>query len=1451
MDLTGNPYNNTYDPNKKYNMVLAYPGRAPQSRETIEIQSLFLDLIKRLGDVLMKDGSIVSGCQITIDVAKTKATISSGQIYVQGIVHPVDEQTVNITGTGIETIGVKIVEEIVTAEKDNSLYDPAQSYSNYGQAGADRLKQTLKFFKNDPQAYAVYTLQDSTVVENTQPPTVDVLTDVLARRTYDESENYKVRGLKVTVEPFDSESVQVQVSAGKCYVMGYEISKPAPTVVKLPMSKTFKEVQDEPKLYDKDTSTYLLSTAYVRAVTEVVGQSLVSEYVTRGGILGGLDILPNQPVFDIVAVNQGGDWNDTTQTFTGGKTFRKGTDYQLLDNGVDWSIAPSSSDQPTLGSSYKVVYKYNRHFTQYKDFDLYLNPTNGRHYLRFLTDGVKPIHNTTFNVSYTWYLARKDLLYLDKSGIVSYLSGQPDRYGLEKAPETTNYNLALAYLTLPPNSSQVQVVELENTRITMKGIQDIIKRVNTLEYNIAVSDLDNQAESTESATNLSGIITDGFYSFAKADTTHPDYNATMNLFSKEITIPAESVLKQLTLNTALSNVVQKDLYFLAPYTEKVIASQSFASGTMNINPYKVFNTESSISLDPAVDNWIDESTISLPVTISSSDQVTIPAKFVDDWWTSDVQRLLVNTDVNSTTYTGDPTRIFEQASTFMRQIDITITGGKFSPGSDVKCKFDSKEVPLTPATGYEAGAKAGTVKVNADGTVKATFSIPANTTTGTKTVAIYNDSNYAERPFTSSGFTKIFVQSQTTVVNTVQTFQDIYGARNKILQDAINEALSKANSNTERIGSLEDRTSQLEARVAEVETSLSQMVGLAYEIQRETNETRKQALQAQYDSQKALAASSAATAAANEAVRKAELALLASQAAEQQSSLALAVARNADANAQQALNKANEVQAQVGQLQNVQNQLLAKTQQLESTINSSVGNAQTLTAEINALKGQMQTITTSIKVTQNVVHDLAAKSGYDASFLNAGSVNRIDPLAQSFAFTNAVQISSIEVAFYSKGTLPINCQIRELSAGGMPTTKVAGEKLLNASDIILSTDGSKMTKITFNSPVFIEADKDYCFVLITEDTEYQVFTGKLGEKDLASGAVIGKQPYEIGVLFSSSNNISWNVHNDTDLKFNINAVNVVSDATMVFDAIPSTSVSEIVLAVEQLVPENTSIAWEYGVNSSSTWSPLPTFEKTAVYEVANTVKLKCTLKVDPGSSISPTILKSSAAAYAMSRQSRGDYLTKNVVVTIPYGGVKQVVDMSLPTGTSYELQYSIDDGRTWTVNPMTSTQQVDSKFTRFTHESSVVLPPISMTNTRLTPSNSGGTLPNGNYYYVVTAVNSEGETTGVQVNTTITGGNNSGKVTIDLTDIIPEGAVGINIYRGTAPGTASLKYTLSTLPTAPIVDTGSDDQAAATTPPTTNTAAHKPTKFRGRIVLTTTNILNTPKAKRFINIMRV
>jgi hypothetical protein len=96
-----------------------------------------------------------------------------------------------------------------------------------------------------------------------------------------------------------------------------------------------------------------------------------------------------------------------------------------------------------------------------------------------------------------------------------------------------------------------------------------------------------------------------------------------------------------------------------------------------------------------------------------------------------------------------------------------------------------------------------------------------------------------------------------------------------------------------------------------------------------------------------------------------------------------------------------------------------------------------------------------------------------------------------------------------------------------------------------------------------------------------------------------------------------------------------------------------------------------------------------------------------------------------------------------------------------------------------------------------------------TPETTGGTLAAGEYFYKVTALNANGETTGSpEANATTTGATGS----VQLTWTAITGATSYNVYRGTTAGGESVVFNTAT---ASFTDTGAE--GAAGTVPTVNT----------------------------------
>jgi len=152
--------------------------------------------------------------------------------------------------------------------------------------------------------------------------------------------------------------------------------------------------------------------------------------------------------------------------------------------------------------------------------------------------------------------------------------------------------------------------------------------------------------------------------------------------------------------------------------------------------------------------------------------------------------------------------------------------------------------------------------------------------------------------------------------------------------------------------------------------------------------------------------------------------------------------------------------------------------------------------------------------------------------------NRVDPLAQTFFvdLEGGMFITSLDVFFRTKSsTSPMICQLRTVE-NGYPTTTVIpfGEKVLKPADVNISEDATAATNVKFNSPVFLNDQTEYCFVLKALDTGYNAWVSELGGFDVTNVDFrITDQPHS-GVLFKSANASTWTAEQFKDIKFRIN-----------------------------------------------------------------------------------------------------------------------------------------------------------------------------------------------------------------------------------------------------------------------------------------------------------------------------
>jgi hypothetical protein len=172
-------------------------------------------------------------------------SLKNGIIYGKGTFVLHHEQTIVLdafSSSPTKSIGVNIIEKIISSVDDVTLLDPANGSYNFAAPGADRLKlytQLVAFNTSDALSEEFNTLFD--VINGNVSRRYDLnpygeLNKTLANRTYDESGDYTTKDFDFNIrENFDNGlgngglsvtgnagKLSLGISPGKAYVKGYE-----------------------------------------------------------------------------------------------------------------------------------------------------------------------------------------------------------------------------------------------------------------------------------------------------------------------------------------------------------------------------------------------------------------------------------------------------------------------------------------------------------------------------------------------------------------------------------------------------------------------------------------------------------------------------------------------------------------------------------------------------------------------------------------------------------------------------------------------------------------------------------------------------------------------------------------------------------------------------------------------------------------------------------------------------------------------------------------------------------------------------------------------------------------------------------------------------------------------------------------------------------------------------
>lgn len=202
------------------------------------------------------------------------ARIEDGVYFVRGYFVDVFSQEILLdqyNNTPSYRVGLAISEEIIDANDDDSLNDNAQGFSNFAAPGADRFTIKLTLSKkllddlNDDSFIELFRIENGIIRKIKQDTAGSFITEILARRTFDESGNYSLlqynvnaveslndgignQGIylenqKTTDGSSPSEDLGlIKISPGKSYIKGYEVST-SERVIDYPKPRTDKEIK--------------------------------------------------------------------------------------------------------------------------------------------------------------------------------------------------------------------------------------------------------------------------------------------------------------------------------------------------------------------------------------------------------------------------------------------------------------------------------------------------------------------------------------------------------------------------------------------------------------------------------------------------------------------------------------------------------------------------------------------------------------------------------------------------------------------------------------------------------------------------------------------------------------------------------------------------------------------------------------------------------------------------------------------------------------------------------------------------------------------------------------------------------------------------------------------------------------------------------------------------------
>jgi len=692
-----------------------------------------------------------------------------------------------------------------------------------------------------------------------------------------------------------------------------------------------------------------------------------------------------------------------------------------------------------------------------------------------------PLNAISQTADLSFYTARIDKIFLHKKGSFQISTGIPSL--TPTRPKSIEDSIEMFELFIPPYTadlSKIKVRSKDHRRFTMKDIGKINQRVTNLERLTSLSLLEKDTQSRQILDGdgfdryKSGFLVDNFRGHKIGDVTHPDYQCAIDTKMGMLRPQSMSQFFDIALNTTDSSGFQQtgDMITL-PYTEKEFAKVGVSSRSLNVNPYHVFAFIGNLKLTPESDIWNDtEQLPEVRVSREGNFDALSGLNGLGTVWNS-----------WQTTWVGEPETVSTEvtSSTSGQWDGDPAQGGTWQAGSET-----TREITETPETQTRTGVTTSVVEDFVETRNDRIVSVSIIPFMRARTIEI-------DATNLKPGTNHFFFFDGVRIDKYVRPYDANFS------QDGGTTVTSglKTNGN----GRLR---AYFELPNDEVQRFPTGTRDLKITSSYNNTPNPHSYCQGNYSAQGLL----------------------------QSNQTEVVSTRNG-----KVITENTTGQRSIKRRGEVHNTLPTDTtaptfeEDIPTDTNDQVEETTSAETETNVADNFTELPPPMRVESTEDWRDLVREARWDARRELRGWS---DPLAESFLVEQqgGVFLSSIDVYFATKSThMPVSIEIRNMVNGYpgpivMPFSTVTK----NPSEITTSTDASVATKFTFDSLVYLEEGKEYCFVVYTNSNEYECWISRMGETDITTGEQITGQPYA-GSLFLSQNASTWTAEQTDDLKF--------------------------------------------------------------------------------------------------------------------------------------------------------------------------------------------------------------------------------------------------------------------------------------------------------------------------------